>query len=331
MNKYKSILVTGGTGTFGQNFIKSLLKDKKFQRIIIFSRDELKQSEMKNSKIFSDKKRLRFFLGDIRDKQRLNYAFSDVDVVVHAAALKQVDTAEYNPIEFVKTNVIGAQNIIEAAMESKVKKVIALSTDKAVSPVNLYGATKLCSDKLFIASNNFKGKNEIKFSIVRYGNVDGSRGSIIPLFLNQDKKNEQFTITDENMTRFSISVEKAVEMVSWSITNSLGGDIIIPKIKSYNILDLANSINAKRKKKIIGLRPGEKIFEELISESDSEDCYDIGKYFLLIPKNIAEQKYKKILNKKSKKRFSYNSMRNQLLSKLELKKIVQSVDLKLSN
>ena len=158
MNKYKSILVTGGTGTFGQNFIKSLLKDKKFQRIIIFSRDELKQSEMKNSKIFRDKKRLRFFLGDIRDKQRLNYAFSDVDVVVHAAALKQVDTAEYNPIEFVKTNVIGAQNIIEAAMESKVKKVIALSTDKAVSPVNLYGATKHCSDKLFIASNNFKGK-----------------------------------------------------------------------------------------------------------------------------------------------------------------------------
>jgi len=324
MNKYKSILITGGTGTFGKNFVLNLLNQKKFRKIIIFSRDELKQSEMKKLKYFSDK-RLRFFIGDIRDKQRLKHAFSDVDIVVHAAALKQVDTAEYNPIEFIKTNVIGAQNIIEASIDTKVKHVIALSTDKAVSPVNLYGATKLCSDKLFVASSNFIGSNKIKFSIVRYGNVDGSRGSIIPLFLSQQEQGLPFSITDKKMTRFSISVEKAVEMVNWAIINSKGGDIIIPKLKSYNIIDLANAINTKWKKKIIGLRPGEKLFEELISVSDSEDCYDIGKYFILIPKNIVEQKYKNILKKKVKNRFSYNSIENKLLSRLELKKIINKI------
>ena len=277
----KTILVTGGTGSFGTAFVEYLLKNFKFKRIIIFSRDELKQSELAKKKIFQ-KKNIRFFLGDIRDLSRLQSAFNDVDYVIHAAALKHVPIAEYNPTEFIKTNILGSQNVIEAALKSdSVKKVIALSTDKAVSPSNLYGATKLCSDKLFISANNIVGKNNINFSVVRYGNVIASRGSVVPIFLEQKKKNLPFTITDKHMTRFSLTMDEAVRMVTWSLQNSQGGDIVIQKIKSYKILDIAKAIDPKRKIKIIGLRPGEKIYEELISEDETSDIYDIGKYYIV--------------------------------------------------
>ena len=254
-----SILITGATGSFGHAFVNKLLNDNpNIRRLVIFSRDELKQHEMSLKFPTSQYPGIRYFLGDIRDYDRLVEAFQSIDIVIHAAALKQVPAAEYNPFEFIKTNVIGSQNIIRAAKSTSVSKVIALSTDKASSPVNLYGATKLCSDKLFVAANNIIGSSPKSFSVVRYGNVLGSRGSVIPLFLNQAKLGK-LSITDPSMTRFSISLNDAVNMVLWSINNTTGGEIIVPKLPSYNIKDLAEAIAPHKEHNIIGLRPGEKI------------------------------------------------------------------------
>lgn len=310
--KSKSILITGGTGSFGKKFVERSLKS--FKKVIVFSRDELKQFEME--KKFNPKKfkNLRFFLGDIRDKDRLKFAFKDIDIVLHAAALKQVPRAEYNPIEYIKTNVLGAQNIIECALDTNVEKVVALSTDKAVSPINLYGATKLCSDKLFVAANNIKGASKKSFSVLRYGNVTMSRGSVIPFFL-QNKSNV-YDVTDPNMTRFCITLEQSVQAANWVINNSNGGEIFIPKSPSYRILDVIKAINKNAKIKIIGIRPGEKLFEELISSNDNENIYDQGKFFIISKNNI--KKYKK-----TPKKFSYTSANNpNFFSVDELKKVI---------
>ena len=321
----QTVLITGGTGSFGKAFTNFILrKYKNVKKIIIFSRDELKQYEMSKSFSEKDKKKLRFFLGDIRDRNRLEAAFEDVDYIVHAAALKQVDTAEYNPLEFIKTNILGSQNIVDACLKSKVKKVIALSTDKAAAPINLYGATKLCSDKLFSAANNIKGKRKISFSLVRYGNVLGSRGSILSSFIKQSKKGF-ITLTDKNMTRFNISIEDAVSMVDWSLKNAVGGEIFVPKLPSFRVIDFAKAICPKCKIKIIGLRPGEKIHEEMITTSDSYNTFDIGKYFAIIgSSNETTHKYYAKYQKYKKLKFgaSLNSGVNKFLSNTELKKII---------
>ena len=315
MFKNKSIFVTGGTGSFGQEFVSNLIKNyPNFKRLVIFSRDELKQFEM--SREFSEKKypMIRYFIGDIRDRLRLQRAFQDIDIVIHAAALKQVPTAEYNPMEFIQTNVIGAQNIIEASIEKKVKKVIALSTDKAAAPINLYGATKLCSDKLFVAANNYAGVKNLSFSVVRYGNVMGSRGSVIPFFMEQSQKGK-LSITDPEMTRFNITLNESVSMVLFALKNNLGGEIFVPKIPSYKILELAKAIGPKCKLEFIGIRQGEKIHEEMITSSDSFSTIDIGKYFIILPANKRKflQYYgKKFRLKKVKKGFSYNSGVNKV-------------------
>ena len=296
--------------------IYSVLFKKKinFKKIIIFSRDEYKQYEMQ--KIFSPKKYkfLRYFLGDIRDQERVKTAFNNVDFVIHAAALKHVPAAEYNPIEFVKTNIFGSQNIIEASIFNNVKKVVALSTDKAASPLNLYGATKLCLEKLFISANNVIGDKDIKFSCVRYGNVLGSRGSVLPLFLEQNKKQQFFTVTDKNMTRFNIMINEAIEMVLFSLKNKDGGDIIIPKIPSIKITDLAKAINPQKKIKYIGIRPGEKLHEELLTAQESENSYNRGKYYV-IKNNINNSQKLKKTNLKG----GYNSLNNKFLSISEIK------------
>ena len=330
MNKFfknKSILVTGGTGSFGQKFTEIVLKRfSHIKKIIIFSRDEFKQFEMQKKFYKLDKKKkLRFFLGDIRDLRRFKIALNDIDYVVHAAAMKQVDTAEYNPIEYIKTNIIGAQNIVEVCAETKsIKKVIALSTDKASSPINLYGATKLCSDKLFIAANNFLGSN--KFTVIRYGNVAGSRGSVIPFFINQAKK-KTITVTDKNMTRFNISLAESVNLVIWSLVNSIGGEIIIPKLKSYKILDLAKAICNNCKIKFIGRRPGEKLNEEMIAADESSIKIDMGKFYILIPQNQKKNFFKFINKLKGKilpNNFEYKSGQKNFLNQNELKKIVNT-------
>ena len=324
----KSILVTGGTGSFGNQFVSQIIKKyKKIKRLIIFSRDELKQHEM--SKVFSEKKYkfLRDFLGDIRDKDRLFNALNDVDYVIHAAALKQVPKAEYNPFEYIKTNIIGAQNLIEGCLEKKVKKLIALSTDKAAAPVNLYGATKLCSDKLFIAANNVRGFEGTVFSVLRYGNVLGSRGSLVDL-LKKNVSNKNFGITDFEMTRFNITLKESVDHVLWCLKNSPGGDILVPKLKSYRVKDLIISYNPKLQLKKIGIRPGEKLHEEMITESDSLNTIELRNYYVILPNTFSENKiiktknyYKSKFNAKSvKKGFSYNSLNNNdFLSNKELK------------
>jgi UDP-N-acetylglucosamine 4,6-dehydratase (inverting) len=289
------------------------------KKIIIFSRDELKQFEM--NKLFNEKKykNIRYFIGDVRDKERLKLAVNNVDIVVHAAALKQVPVAEYNPFEFIKTNILGAQNLIECCLGSSVTGVIALSTDKASSPINLYGATKLCSDKIFIAANNIIGKQNIKFAVVRYGNVMGSRGSVLDTFFEQSK-NRKISITDKNMTRFNINMKEAIDLTIYSLMNLKGGEIFIPKIPSFRIIDLAKAISKESKIKIIGIRPGEKIHEEMISAHDSSDVYDLGKYYIIIP-NYLKNKYS--LRKIVKKSFSYNSYNNpEFLSINQLKKII---------
>ena len=324
----KSILVTGATGSFGKAFIKFLTKRyKKIKRLVIFSRDELKQSEM--AKVYDEKKYpfIRYFIGDVRDQKRLSRALNKIDIVIHSAALKQVPIAEYNPIEFIKTNILGAQNLIEASLNNNVSKVIALSTDKACAPVNLYGATKLCSDKLFIAANNYSGKNI--FSVVRYGNVLGSRGSVLPLLM-QYKNSGTFTITSEEMTRFNITLDQGVKAVDWAMQNSNGGEILIPKIPSYKLVNLIEAVGLKNKPKIIGLRKGEKVHEEMITEADSYTTYDIGKYFLILPDNEKStlNRFKKKLKvfKKIPNNFSYNSRDNdQFLSINELKKMIAHV------
>ena len=325
----KSILITGGTGSFGQKFISEALKKyKKIKRLIIFSRDELKQSEMEKKFPIKKYKFLRYFIGDVRDYQRIYHATKKVDIIVHSAALKQVPATEYNPFECIKTNVLGAQNIINAAIENKVSKVVGLSTDKAVSPINLYGASKLCADKLFTSAKNFIGSNKTIFSVARYGNVMNSRGSVIPLFLNQ-KKNNLFTVTDTNMTRFNITLKDATELVFWTIKNSIGGEIFVPKIPSYRILDLAKAISASCKIKIIGIRPGEKIHEELITSSESVNTLDLGKYYAILSttRGISLESYKNKRNgKKLSKDFSYNSGTNpHFLSVSELKKLLKKM------
>jgi UDP-N-acetylglucosamine 4,6-dehydratase (inverting) len=326
MFKNKTILVTGGTGSFGKAFIKNLLiKKYPFRRIIVFSRDELKQHQMSQTEIFDEKKnnQLRYFLGDIRDENRVKQALKDVDYVIHAAALKQVPAAEYNPQEFIKTNVIGTQNIVNACLESNVQKAILLSTDKASSPINLYGATKLCADKLFTSANNIVGKKKISFSVVRYGNVMGSRGSVIETFLKQRLKNE-ITITHPEMTRFNIFLDQAVEMVLWSLKNCKGGEIVVPKIPSFRVTDLAKSFGKNIKIKIIGTRPGEKIHEEMISVYDSVNTLELKDYFIIIPDHLKNFYNKNKIGKRFKNNQSYNSKtNNNFLSISDLRKIIK--------
>lgn len=279
----KSVLITGGTGSFGQAFVRTVLERyPDIGRLVIYSRDELKQFEM--SQIYSDTKypAIRYFIGDIRDHNRLRRALEGVDIVIHAAALKQVPAAEYNPFECIKTNVIGAQNLIEACFDTQVQCVVALSTDKAAAPVNLYGATKLCSDKLFIAANNVRGARDIRFSVVRYGNVMGSRGSVIPFFLAR-KDDGVLPITDPRMTRFNISLQEGVDMVLWSVEHAEGGELLVPKIPSYRIGDVATAVAPDARQEVVGIRPGEKIHEEMITSSDSASTVDMGDYYVILP------------------------------------------------
>lgn len=279
----KSILVTGGTGSFGRAFVRTVLtRYPDIRRLVVYSRDELKQFEMQQQFPESRYRGLRYFIGDVRDEARLRRALEGIDIVVHAAALKQVPAAEYNPFECIKTNVLGAQNLIEACLSNNVRKVVALSTDKAAAPVNLYGATKLCSDKLFIAANNIKGNRDISFSVVRYGNVMGSRGSVIPFFLER-RKTGVLPITDARMTRFNISLQEGVNMVLWAIENAWGGEIFVPKIPSYRITDVASAIGPDCKQEVVGIRPGEKIHEEMITASDSFNTVDLGPYYAILP------------------------------------------------
>ncbi len=323
----KSILVTGGTGSFGKKFIEVVLrKYPGVKRLVVFSRDELKQYEMQQ--IFPQKKypALRYFIGDVRDEQRFKRACEGVDIIIHAAAMKQVPTAEYNPFECIKTNVLGAQNVINGALDMGVKNVVALSTDKAAAPINLYGATKLCSDKLFVAANNIKGTHEIKFSVVRYGNVMGSRGSVIPFFLSERHKGV-LPITDAKMTRFNITLEAGVDLVLYALENAWGGEIFVPKIPSYRITDVATAIAPGAEQKIVGIRAGEKIHEEMITSSDSLTTYDLGKYFSILPQ-VTSWKLEDYISKYKARRvpegFSYDSGTNEeWLSVDEIRKLVK--------
>ena len=323
----KNILITGGTGSFGHAFVDFILKKyKKIKRIVIFSRDEFKQFQMSNKFPTSKYPQMRYFIGDVRDKERIERALEKIDCVVHAAALKQIATAEYNPIECIKTNIIGAQNIVEACINKKIKKVVALSSDKAVAPQNLYGSTKLCSDKIFISSNNYSGE-KLKSSVVRYGNVLGSRGSIAPLFLSL-KNSGYFPITHQKMTRFNITLRESVEMVDWTIKNGVGGEIVVPKLKSFRVVDMAKAINPKNKLKIIGVKRGEKFHEELITNNDSPYTADLGKYYLILPNNDKRtiQKYKKQFNfKMIKGNFSYTSEQKKYLSISEIRKLIAKI------
>ena len=316
LNK-KTILITGGSGSLGHALCSFIIKNYKPKRLIIFSRDELKQSEM--NKIFPDTQYpfMRYFLGDVRDKERLVEAFRDVDIVVHGAALKQVPSGEYNPLELIKTNINGAQNVIEACITNNVKKVIALSTDKAANPINLYGATKLASDKLFVAANNMKGERDIRFSVVRYGNVMGSNGSVMPFFLDKKKKGEKFLpITDDKMTRFNISLQDGCEMVFYAIEKAWGGEVFVPKIPSYKISEVATAIAPELEHKLVGIRPGEKLHEEMITSSDSYNTVDLGQYYAILPQKSPYSQYSKNDYKKAfngvdvPNGFSYNSGNN---------------------
>lgn len=315
----KKYFITGGTGSLAKKIIENLINQKLAKKIILFSRDEFKQSKLlelpfikKNVSIF------RFFIGDIRDKSRLNWALEDdVDVVIHTAALKQVPVTEYNPFETVKTNIIGSQNLIEVSIKKNIDKVLLISTDKAVSPLNLYGSTKLTAEKLFISANLFKGKSKSKFSVARYGNVMGSRGSVIPIFLNQERNNKDFTITDNRMTRFNITIKEAVSFVMSCISNMKGKEIFIPKSPSYKITDVAKAINPKRKIKIIGIRPGEKIHEELINKSEFLNTIDKKNNYIIYPLNTN-------FKKKITDGISYNSLDNKkFLSADQIKDLIK--------
>lgn len=309
----KTILITGGTGSLGNALTKHILSQyQDIRKLVIYSRDEQKQFEMAQEFPTEKFPQMRFLIGDVRDKDRLTRAFKDVDYVIHAAAMKHVHLAEYNPDECVKTNIGGAENVIHAALETSVERVVALSTDKACAPINLYGATKLTSDKLFVAANNITGWNPIRFSVVRYGNVMGSNGSVIPFFLNK-RKEGVLPITDPNMTRFNISLQGGVDMVMHALEYAWGGEIFIPKIPSYRIMDVANAVAPNCEHKVVGIRPGEKVHEEMITPSDSFYTYDLGKYFTILPPKpkwkidnfIAEHKAKKV-----KEGFAYNSAEN---------------------
>jgi len=331
LNK-KNILITGGTGSFGKKFIETILERyPEVKRIVVYSRDELKQSELKQKYPHKDFPELRFFIGDVRDGSRLKRACEGIDVIIHAAAIKQVDTAEYNPDECVKTNVDGAQNVIDAALATNVKDVVALSTDKACAPINLYGATKLVSDKLFTAANNMKGSRDIRFSVVRYGNVMGSRGSVIPFFM---KKKEEGTlpITHSEMTRFNISLQEGVDLVMFAIENHLGGEIFVPKIPSYKILDVATALAPSCKTEIVGVRPGEKLHEEMITETDALNTIDLGKYYAILP-SVSFSKHREDFIKHHNAKpvpvgFKYNSGSNHEWETIETlrEKIVKFVD-----
>ena len=281
----KSVLITGGTGSFGKKFVETILRDyPNVKKIVIYSRDELKQFELKQKYPEKDYHQLRFFIGDVRDGERLKRACEGIDVIIHAAAIKQVDTAEYNPDECIKTNVHGAQNVINAALQTGVKHVVALSTDKACAPINLYGATKLTSDKLFTAANNISGSKDIRFSVVRYGNVMGSRGSVIPFFINKrDSGVKELPITDMRMTRFNISLQAGVDLVMFAIGHHLGGEIFIPKIPSYHIVDVAKAIAPNLPQVEVGIRPGEKLHEEMITATDAMNTIDLGRYYAILP------------------------------------------------
>ena len=327
MLENKAVLITGGTGSFGQCFASTILEQfPDLKRLVIFSRDELKQYEMSCKPEFSGDN-VRFFLGDIRDQDRIRRALEGVDVVVHAAALKQVPAAEYNPFEAIKTNVLGAQNLIEGCLEQNVEKVIALSTDKAAAPVNLYGATKLCADKLFIAANGIVGARNLKFSVVRYGNVFGSRGSVAPFF-EQQKSTGILPITHPEMTRFSISLNDGCRMVLWALKHMQGGEIFVPKIPSYRILDVAKAICDACEHPITGIRPGEKLHEEMITESDSYHTVDLGDYFAILPFASREHitKYlSAISGKPMKAGTAYSSKNNNhFLTIEEIKKLVDA-------
>ena len=327
----KTILITGGTGSFGTAFVKKITESYKPKKIIIFSRDELKQSVMKKSIKDSMQKRLRFFIGDVRDKERVNVALKDVDTVIHAAALKQVDAAEYNPLEAIKTNVMGAENIISSCLLNNVSHIVALSTDKACSPINLYGATKLASDKLFISANNIKGSTNCKFAVLRYGNVMGSRGSVIPHFINLNKLNKPLTVTDTTMTRFSLTLEEGINFAIKTLKMMTGGEMFVPKIPSYKILDLVKALS-NRKFKVIGLRPGEKTHEDLISVSDAPYTFETKNFYIIRPNQLVapwnEQKFKRHNKLKSikycPKKFSYSSQNNGFFLKpAEIKNLIK--------
>lgn len=324
---HKSILITGGTGSFGIAFTKIILaRFPEVKRLVIFSRDEQKHFNM--SLEFPEDKypAIRYFIGDVRDRNRLTSAFEGIDIVIHAAAMKHVHIAEYNPMECIKTNILGAENVINAALEANVSCVVALSTDKAAAPINLYGATKLASDKLFVAANNIKGKRNIKFSVVRYGNVMGSNGSVMPFFLNK-RKEGILPITDERMTRFNISLKDGCEMVFYAIENAWGGEIFVPKIPSYKIIDVATAIAPECDQKIIGIRPGEKVHEEMITTSDSYNTWDLGKYYAILPQKTVF-KLDEYINhfdaQKVEEDFSYNSGKNTKWETVEsLRKLIK--------
>lgn len=317
----KNYFITGGTGSFAKKFISLLIKKKLANKIIVFSRDEFKQQLMKESSLVkSNLSTFRFYIGDVRDKNRLQWAINDdIDVVIHSAALKQVPTTEYNPFETVQTNIVGTQNIIEVCINKNINKTILVSTDKAVSPLNLYGSTKLTAEKLFISANLFKGKSRCKFSVVRYGNVMGSRGSVIPILLRQNEQNQNFTVTDKNMTRFNITLDQAVKFVDNCIQKMTGQEIFIPKCPSYKILDITKAINKNRKINIIGIRKGEKIHEELVNSSEFYYSKENKESFILYPlKNIKLKKNKKIISLNS-----YNSFNNKKFLKVdEIKKLI---------
>ena len=323
----KSILITGGTGSFGKKFVEmTLAMYPEVERLVIYSRDELKQYEM--DQIFPTGKfpQLRYFIGDVRDKDRLVRALSGIDTIVHAAALKQVPAAEYNPFEAVKTNILGAQNVIDAAITMKVDRVVALSTDKAAAPINLYGATKLCSDKLFTAANQFAGNRDLRFSVVRYGNVMGSRGSVIPFFLKERQKGT-LPITDERMTRFNITLEEGVKLVYYALQNMWGGEIFVPKIPSYRIMDVAQAIAPECKINVVGVRPGEKIHEEMITETDAINTIEFDNYFVILPSFApswcVSDFMKKFNGKPCPEGFRYNSGTNtQWLSTEEIRMLI---------
>lgn len=324
----KTILITGGTGSFGKAFVKTVLaRHPDINRLVVYSRDELKQFEMSQQFPVNRYRGIRYFIGDVRDLDRLRRAMEGIDVVIHAAALKQVPAAEYNPFECIKTNVLGAQNVIEACLDTGVKRVVALSTDKAAAPINLYGATKLCSDKLFVAANNIRGHHDISFVVVRYGNVMGSRGSVIPFFLEK-RSSGVLPITDPGMTRFNISLQEGVDMVLWAVEHAWGGEILVPKIPSYRIADVARAIGPDCEQSIVGVRPGEKIHEEMITASDSFNTVDMGRYYAILPAG-AEYSLQDYCNKMGAKPveqgFCYNSGSNQhFLTVAELQDLIQT-------
>ncbi len=323
----KSLLITGGTGSFGKAFVKTILnRYPDLRRLVIYSRDELKQFEMEQEFPRSKFPCIRYFIGDIRDADRLRRALEGIDAVIHTAALKQVPAAEYNPFECIKTNIMGAQNLIEACLDAGVSNVVALSTDKAAAPINLYGATKLCSDKLFTAANNIRGNRDLRFSVVRYGNVMGSRGSVIPFFMER-RKTGVLPITEPTMTRFNISLEDGVEMVMWALENARGGEIFVPKIPSYRITDVAKAIGPDCEHPVVGIRPGEKIHEEMITQSDSFNTVDLGRYYAILPSagEHTNEEYARLMGGKPvTPGFAYDSgTNNHFLTVEELRQLMR--------